>query len=132
MRQNPEFHVSEAHLKCFPITGNSSSVRTVKKTLTIWWVVLTVGVLLMLGSLLGVVETIIQMQEVMQQVAPNADPATVSEGLSKSLMSTYIGMGAGSLGIVLVTTSTVGLILSYNQKRKRLQRPNSRVGSSPV
>ncbi|MFP6906246.1 MAG: hypothetical protein VCG02_13590 [Verrucomicrobiota bacterium] len=96
-----------------------------KKAITIWWVVLTVGVLLMVGSLLGVVETIIQMQEVMLQVEPNAAPATVSEGLSKSLMSTYIGMGAGSLGIVLVTTSTVGLILSYNRKRKRLQRPSS-------
>jgi hypothetical protein len=125
MRQNPEFHVSEAHLKFFPITGNSSSVRTVKKAITIWWVVLTVGVLLMLGSLLGVVETIIQMQEVMLEVGPITDVATVSEGLSKSLMSTYIGMGAGSLGIVLVTTSTVGLILSYNRKRKRPQRPSS-------
>ena len=125
MRQNPEFHVSEAHLKFFPITGNSSSVRAVKKAITIWWVVLTVGVLLMLGSLLGVVETIIQMQEVMLAVGPITDVATVSEGLSKSFMSTLIGMGAGSLGIVLVTTSTVGLILSYNRKRKRPQRPSS-------
>jgi hypothetical protein len=104
--------------------GKPVNQPSMKKMITMWWSILSIGVLLLLGAFASVAGTILEMQEVMLDVQPDTDPASLSEGLSQSLMGTYIGMGLGTLGAILVTVSTIGLILSKN-KQKRLQRSSS-------